>query len=220
MRHPPHGLRSQVMIEVSELFYSLQGEGPFAGKPAVFLRLSRCLPPLCPWCDTTFAWQPGTLYQLDDTVEKILDYGCNFVVITGGEPFLQWSTGLQQLETSLHKRGCVIQYETSGKVPLPIDSKGFIVCSPKYLDSKWHFSEANSGVVDAYKFVTKDEFKIVDNFIEKWQIPAEKIWIMPRGACREDQLANMENIWQYCVERGFNFSPRLHTLVFDNKKGV
>ncbi len=208
------------MLEITELFSSLQGEGPFAGKPAVFVRLSRCLPPLCPWCDTAFAWQPGTLVEVDDLVEEIIGHSCNFVVITGGEPFLQWSTGLQCLEKALINKGYFIQYETSGKLTLPLESKGFIVCSPKFLDNKWHFSDTNCSVVDVFKFVVEDDFQVVDDFIEAWKIPVQKVCIMPRGATREAQLKNFETIWRYCVERGFTFSPRLHILAFDNKNGV
>ena len=131
------------MLELAELFYSLQGEGPFAGRPAVFVRLSRCLAPLCPWCDTAFAWQPGSLIEEDALVEKIIAYNCSFVVITGGEPFLQWSSGLQFLEDALIGGGCFIQYETSGKLELPRKSKGFTVCSPKFLDGRWHFLSTN-----------------------------------------------------------------------------
>lgn len=208
------------MLELTELFYSLQGEGPFAGRPAVFVRLSRCLPPLCPWCDTAFAWQPGTMVEVDDLVDEIMAHGCSFVVITGGEPFLQWSTGLQCLEETLVNKGCSVQYETSGKLTLPLDAKGFIVCSPKYLDNMWHFPGTNCSVVDAFKFVVENDFQVVDDFIETWNIPAQKVWIMPKGASREIQLKNFAAIWRYCVKRGFNFSPRLHILAFDNKNGV
>jgi len=208
------------MLELTELFYSLQGEGPFAGRPAIFVRLSRCLPPLCPWCDTAFAWAPGTLVETDDLVEKIIAYNCSFVVITGGEPFLQWSTGLQRLEAALLSRECFVQYETSGKLSIPHDSKGFKVCSPKFLENMWQFVDTNCSVVDAFKFVVEDNFQLVDNFMATWQIPAEKVWIMPRGTTRAAQLKHFATIWQYCVKRGFRFSPRLHTLAFDNKKGV
>ena len=208
------------MLELAELFYSLQGEGPFAGKPAVFVRLSRCIPPLCPWCDTAFAWQPGTPVAVADLVGKIVAYGCSFVVITGGEPFLQWASGLQQLEETLLGSGCYIQYETSGKLCLPPDSKGFMVCSPKFLDNTWHFSGTNCSLVDVFKFVVEDDFQEVDDFIEKWKIPAKKVWLMPKGATRDAQLEYFGLIWQYCLKRGFSFSPRLHTLGFDNKKGI
>lgn len=208
------------MLELTELFYSLQGEGPFSGRPAVFVRLSRCLPPLCPWCDTPFAWQPGSLIEVDQLVEKIIAFNCSFVVITGGEPFLQWSAGLQELEEALLLKGCLVQYETSGKLGIPQESRGFKVCSPKFLENSWQFVGTNCAVVDAFKFVVEDDFQLVDSFIDRWQIPAEKVWIMPKGATRDGQLQHFETIWQYCVQRGFMFSPRLHTLAFNNKQGV
>jgi 7-carboxy-7-deazaguanine synthase len=208
------------MLELTECFYSLQGEGPFAGRPAVFVRLSRCVPPLCPWCDTAYAWEPGTPVAVDDLVERIMAYPCRFLVITGGEPFLQWSSGLQALETALLQRDCQVQVETSGKIEIPLASQGVTVCSPKFLEERWHFIGANCAAVDAFKFVVEDDFAAVDAFIERWKIPADKVWIMPRGATRAAQLAHIETIWQYCVARGYRFSPRLHTLAFNNLQGV
>ncbi|MFT5730127.1 MAG: 7-carboxy-7-deazaguanine synthase [Desulforhopalus sp.] len=208
------------MLEVTELFSSLQGEGPFAGRPAVFVRLSRCIPPLCPWCDSAFAWQAGERIAVDLLVQQVLAYNCSFVVVTGGEPFLQWTSGLQELAEKLIHLGCSIQYETSGKVIIPEVNGGFVVCSPKYLENTWCFKEQNCEEIDAFKFVVDDEFEPVDDFIEHWQIPASKVWIMARGTTRTVQLQHMQKIWNYCVERGFNFSPRLHTLAFDNRKGV
>jgi 7-carboxy-7-deazaguanine synthase len=208
------------MLEVTEIFHSLQGEGPFAGRPAVFLRLSRCLPPLCPWCDSAFAWEPGDMVSEDNLVTQILEYNCSFVVITGGEPFLQWSKGLQELAQKLTKQGCTLQYETSGKTAIPDDSGGFVVCSPKYLDNLWHFKELNRGVVDSWKFVVDEDFEVVDEFIHQQQIDPSTVWIMGLGATRKAQLENVEQLWNFCVARGYNYSPRLHTLAFDNKKGV
>ena len=208
------------MLELAELFYSLQGEGPFSGRPAVFVRLSRCIPPLCPWCDSTFAWNPGTLIAVDELVDKILAFNCSFIVVTGGEPFLQWQSGLQELSVKLNSHGCSLQYETSGKVEIPNDPGGFVVCSPKYLEDRWCFAGDNYSKVDAFKFVVKDECQLVEDFVQNGDIPVSKVWIMGRGTTRTSQLEQIGVIWNYCVEKGFNYSPRLHTLAFDNKKGV
>ena len=208
------------MLELTELFSSLQGEGPFAGRPAVFVRLSRCIPPLCPWCDSAFAWLPGSKVEVGDLVEQILAFNCSFVVVTGGEPFLQWASGLQILEEELTRLGCTLQYETSGKIIIPEEAHGFVICSPKYLDNTWYFKGTNCSEVDAFKFVVEDEFGAVEDFIQQWDIPASKVWIMGRGTTRKAQLQLFEPIWNYCVSKGFNFSPRLHTLAFDNRKGV
>ncbi len=208
------------MLELAELFYSLQGEGPFSGQPATFIRLSRCTPPFCPWCDSKFAWEPGQPISVEDLVEKVMAYPCRFVVITGGEPFLQWNDGLQQLEAALLQRGRRVQYETSGKVEIPPAAKGYTVCSPKFLEGRWQISETNVAAVAAFKFVVEDDFEQVDAFVERWQIAPAKVWIMPLGTTRETQLTHIEPIWNYCMERGFSFSPRLHTLAFNNQRGV
>ncbi|BHH85220.1 hypothetical protein LA52FAK_35090 [Desulforhopalus sp. 52FAK] len=208
------------MLELTEIFASLQGEGPFAGRPAVFVRLSRCIPPFCPWCDSSFAWETGDRFVVGDIMGQILAYNISFVVVTGGEPFLQWSSGLQELSKKLIHHGCTLQYETSGKLVIPEDSGGFVVCSPKYLDTTWCFKEQSCDTIDAFKFVIDNNFEPVDDFIAQWEIPPSKVWIMAQGTTRVAQLERMENLWNYCVARGYNFSPRLHTLAFDDRKGV
>lgn len=207
-------------LEITELFSSLQGEGPYTGKPAFFIRLSRCVPPHCPWCDTPRALVPGKRIPVDDLVQAACSSRNDFIVITGGEPFLQWHSGLARLAGRLVEKGCTIQYETSGKLPLPRDTRGVTICSPKYLDGTWHFAEENLARVDAFKFVVGSDFTAVDTFILERKIPAEKVWIMPLGANREEQLQRLPAMWDYCASRGYSLSPRLHTLIFNDKQGI
>ncbi len=211
------------MIETSEIFHSIQGEGPFMGKPAVFLRLSGCVPPFCSWCDTEYAQGPGIKTGIYEIIEKIRTFGCNFVVITGGEPYLQWNSGLKDLEKRLIGLGYDLQYETSGKLEIPDDSEGFKVCSPKFIRGMWFFSYENLEAVDVFKFVTgrnNHDYDNIMNFVEKNGILKEKVWIMPFGANRDEQLSLLQDIWIFCMDNGFNFSPRLHILAFDTKKGI
>jgi len=207
-------------IEVSEIFTSIQGEGPFMGRPAFFLRLSKCLPPLCPWCDTRQAWGPGQWITLTDVASKIISSGHTLCVITGGEPYLQWDSGLNFLEKYLIEKGVTVQYETSGKVPIPADSKGFKVCSPKYLSHIWHYIPENTALAHCFKFVVKDDFTAVKAFIKTHHIAAGNVWIMPMGSLRREQLDRSCAIWEFCVKHHYNFSPRLHTLMFNNQQGV
>jgi len=208
------------MLEISEIFASLQGEGPFMGRPAVFVRLSRCVPPFCPWCDTVYARNRGQMLEICEVVDRVLGFENNFVVITGGEPFLQWDSGLQQLEERLLAAGCRIQYETSGKLAIPLTCRGYKVCSPKFLKGAWRFAESNIRVADIFKFVVSDNFRQVENFIGKYRIPDRKVWIMPLGAGRAEQMELFARVWEYCVRKKFNFAPRLHILAFDRRKGV
>jgi len=116
---------------VQEVFYTLQGEGPFSGHPAVFVRLAGCNL-ACYWCDTDFessTWHPS----LDELLEKIKaerpDF-CDLIVITGGEPFRQ---NIAPLIVKLLSQNLRVQIETNGTLwlPLPISDRLHIVCSPK-----------------------------------------------------------------------------------------
>lgn len=207
-------------LEVSEIFTSIQGEGPFMGRPAFFLRLSKCLPPLCPWCDTKHAWGAGQWISIKDVAARITDSGNKLCVITGGEPYLQWDSGLNFLERYLIEKGLTVQYETSGKVPIPGASRGFKVCSPKYLSDTWHYIPENTALAQCFKFVVKDDFTTVNAFIKEHHIFANDVWIMPMGTLCHEQLDRSSAIWDFCVKNHFNFSPRLHTLIFNNQQGV
>lgn len=76
------------MLRVNEIFYSIQGESTFAGRPCVFVRLTGC-DLRCTWCDTTQAFTEGRTRSIDDVVIETKAYGCDLVEITGGEPLLQ-----------------------------------------------------------------------------------------------------------------------------------
>ncbi len=208
-------------LQVSEIFYSLQGEGPFIGRPFVFLRLGGCIPPYCPFCDTKYAWKDFRSISVFDIFEEVLKYRCKKVVITGGEPFLQWKHGLEKLTNMFFKDSFFIQYETSGKVEIPEEHKGQVVCSPKYLHGRWHISEDNLIRCDYFKFVaSKSNFSHILEFIHSKNIDKNKIYIMPLGATREEQLKNMGFVFDFCREHGFNMTPRLHILCYGNKQGI
>jgi 7-carboxy-7-deazaguanine synthase len=209
------------MLEVAEIFESLQGEGPFMGRPAAFLRLSRCLAPFCHWCDTPQGLSSGKMMTPLQIIEWLESFASRLVVITGGEPFLQWSSGLEQLVAMLSGSGWQIQYETSGKVELPVVCPGSVVCSPKFLDGCWRIIEANIARVEFFKFVVgdADDFAVVADFIDRFSIDKRKVWLMPLGATRAEQIARMGSVWELCVANGLQFSPRLHTLAFDQQQG-
>lgn len=116
---------------VQSVFYTLQGEGPFTGHPAVFVRLAGCNLK-CYWCDTDFEssmWRPN-LNELLERVETMRPLGCNLVVITGGEPFRQ---NISPLVERLLNANLRVQIETNGTlwVDLPRHENLHIVCSPK-----------------------------------------------------------------------------------------
>lgn len=125
---------------VNDLFYTIQGEGPDAGRPAIFLRLSKCNL-RCYFCDTEFEsgvqrpieWLRNALRGMREST------GCDLLVITGGEPLLQNIIPL--IEWCNSELNMSVSIETAGTVWLPgLDrlfacdrsiSGNLIVCSPK-----------------------------------------------------------------------------------------
>ncbi len=209
-------------LVVTEIFFSLQGEGLLIGLPSVFIRLGGCIEPLCPWCDTRYAWHEFTEMQRDDILQKIEHFGCRDIVITGGEPFLQWRAGLEDLHLRLVERGYRILYETSGKAGIPDLDGATVVLSPKHIQGRWQVSDETVKKADVFKFIAHDRASLeeIGRFIEEHTINADKIFIMPMGSTRREQLERMEDVFTFCRDSGFRMTPRLHILIFDDQRGV
>jgi 7-carboxy-7-deazaguanine synthase len=209
-------------MRVTEIFHSLQGEGPLMGEPSVFIRLGGCIEPYCPWCDTQYAWHEYAEMDPGEIIREVSRYDCRDVVITGGEPFLQWESGLITLHGELAGKGCRILYETSGKAGIPVLSDATIVLSPKNIKGKWQLALENLDRAHYFKFVASDikSLEEIDLFVQVNAIPKQKVYIMPMGATREEQLGRMEMVFTFCATHGYRMSPRLHILVFGEKRGV
>ena len=108
------------ILKVSEIFYSVQGEGACAGAPCVFIRLAGCNLS-CSWCDTRYASQGGVDMNLSDIVEKAESFGCDLITITGGEPLLQKNT--PGLAAILLNKGYKLLVETNGSLDIDIMDK-------------------------------------------------------------------------------------------------
>ncbi|MCX6537915.1 MAG: radical SAM protein [Acidobacteria bacterium] len=99
------------MLTINEIFYSIQGESSYSGRPCVFVRLSAC-DLRCAWCDTAYAFTEGQKMPIERVVVIVEAYGCPLVEITGGEPLLQ--DEVYPLMTALVKRGKTVLLETGG----------------------------------------------------------------------------------------------------------
>ncbi len=149
------------MYAVKEIFYTLQGEGTNAGRPAVFCRFAGCnlwtgreadrAKAVCQFCDTDFVGtdgEGGGRFRTADDLARACRAACGsdgnmLVVLTGGEPMLQVD---QELVDALHARGFTIAIETNGTLPV-LETIDWICVSPK---------------ADAEMVVTRgDELKVV-----------------------------------------------------------
>jgi 7-carboxy-7-deazaguanine synthase len=99
------------MLTINEIFYSVQGESSYAGRPCVFVRLTAC-DLRCSWCDTAYAFHEGAKRSLDSVLAEVDSYRCPLVEVTGGEPLLQ--ADVYPLMESLLARGRTVLLETGG----------------------------------------------------------------------------------------------------------
>jgi len=99
------------MLTVNEVFYSVQGESSYAGRPCVFVRLTAC-DLRCSWCDTPYAFYEGTKRSLDTILEQVDAFECPLVEVTGGEPLLQ--EDVYPLMERLLEGGRTVLLETGG----------------------------------------------------------------------------------------------------------
>jgi 7-carboxy-7-deazaguanine synthase len=99
------------LLTINEIFYSIQGESTYAGRPCVFVRLTAC-DLRCSWCDTAYAFHEGTKRSVDDVMAEVERYDCGLVEVTGGEPLLQEE--VYPLMQSLLDQGRTVLLETGG----------------------------------------------------------------------------------------------------------
>ncbi len=102
-------------MNISEIFYSIQGESSFAGLPCVIIRLAYCNL-RCSYCDTPYALQGGEERSIPEILQMIAPYPTRLALVTGGEPMLQKS--VHELFRCLLERNYTVLLETGGQVLL------------------------------------------------------------------------------------------------------
>jgi len=226
-------------MKVSEIFYSLQGEGMLAGVPSVFVRLAGC-PLRCRWCDTKYAWDEnaGRDYSIEEIAGAVGQWESRFVVITGGEPMVK--PELPELTQELKKIGKHITVETAG-IAYAADLKcDLMSISPKLSNSAPAEPELagrhNEGRLDTevlrkligeyeyqLKFVvdSEDDLEEVEETIEALgNVDSEKVMLMPQAVSREELLSKSPMVADMCKRCGFAFCQRLQVILWDNERGM
>jgi len=216
-------------IGIVEIFETLQGEGPFSGTPAVFIRTKDCSL-ACSFCDTNFSEGENMwIYDIIDEVGRIAlpnHNGKRLVVITGGEPLIWF--GITDLIDSLLDKGYAVQIETCGAIynsELPwLNAFFFVVCSPKTPKLNANI-EMNA---DAFKYIITDgEVSEEDGLPNKsTQIkgkdcilarPPESVpvYLTPCDPHEDDAAykANTDQAIDSCKKFGYTLNLQLHKVV-------
>lgn len=149
---------------INEIFYSLQGEGYWSGRPAVFVRFSGCNL-RCPFCDTDHS--RSVRLTASEIVEAVSQHPSDFVVLTGGEPSLFVDNALTD---ALHQAGKFLAIETNGTRPI-CGNVDWVTLSPKDAfvnnaevviekadELKLVFDGTNAGVFSRYSFFPARHF--------------------------------------------------------------
>jgi len=224
---------------VSEIFYSIQGEGLLAGIPTVFVRLAGC-PLRCRWCDTKYAWdeKAGARYTVAKIVRTVKQWPCKFVVITGAEPMI--NPDLPQLVKRLKASDKHITIETAGIAFIPALPCDLMSISPKLSNSTpadpalaaiHEKSRLDIAVlaklIDNYEYQLKfvvdsegDLAEIKQTLKEIGNVDLEKVMLMPQAGTKDELLAKPPMVAQMCKRTGFAFSPRLQILLWNNERGT
>lgn len=147
------------MLTVNEIFFSIQGESTYAGRPCVFVRLTAC-DLRCAWCDTAYAFAEGRKRDVGDVVAEVQRYDCRLVEITGGEPLLQ--EDVYGLMDRLLELGYTVLLETGGhrdvsRVPAAVVKVMDVKCPGSGEAAKIDWANLDRlGRADEVKFVIRD----------------------------------------------------------------
>ncbi len=212
------------MIQVIELFKSIQGESSFAGQLCSFVRLKGCNLD-CSWCDTVYAKaEPGVGMSPEQIVTEVEKHTTRLVQITGGEPLLQDATpGLCQLFLD---RGYTVLVETNGSVDIGVVPEKVhrivdIKCPGSGMESSFLKSNIEKLTnTDECKFVvcSIDDARWARAFIEEHDLISRcTVFLSPvEGSMGVSELANfiIENSLK--VRLGF----QLHKFIWGNRRGV
>jgi 7-carboxy-7-deazaguanine synthase len=222
-------------LVVSEVFGpTWQGEGPSVGQRAGFVRLGRCNLD-CGWCDTAYTWDwsrfdpAEELHHLSvDTILEQLDgMAIDFVVITGGEPLLQ-QRHLVPLLQAIRARGWRIEIETSGTIPPTTETVELVDrfnVSPKLANSGVSIDRRRKpDVLRTFHDTGKAVFKFVvcepGDLDEIAELGVEPVYVMPEGTDADTITARMQRLAEPVLARGWNLTPRLHVLLWGDRRGV
>ena len=213
------------LLAVSEIFFSIQGESTYGGRPCIFIRLAGCNL-RCDWCDTEYAQEGdrGRESSVDEIVATIGAYPCNLVEITGGEPLLQ--EGTLPLLKRLLAKGYQLLMETNGTIDLrPVDRRVTKVVDVK-CPSSGHadaFHMENLSCLtsrDEVKFVItgREDYDFAKDFIKRHLAgTASPVLFSPASPAMEPR-----ELAQWILDDGLpvRLQLQLHRFIWGEARGV
>ena len=213
------------MLNINEIFLSIQGESSFSGLPCIFVRLAGCNLH-CEWCDTPYHSENAKKLSLDDVVARVAEFSdIDLVEITGGEPLIQSETS--ELMKRLIDTGYTVLLETNGSQPiskLPVKVHKIIDVKCPSSGENGSFDRSNLIYInparDEIKFVIADreDFEFARDFINFNNLWGYNILF----SCVFERITPDKLIaWTLSERLRVRFQLQLHKYIWDpEKRGV
>lgn len=206
-------------LDITEIFFSIQGEGTEIGLPTIFIRLAGCNL-RCKYCDTKYAYKNGKKLIINEIIDILNRWSCKRVCITGGEPLLQ--EAIYKLIDELIKRDYHLSIETNGTQSIDeLLNRDIMIKHDIKLPFSGYF---NHMLLDNIKLLREtDELKFIINDMNDYTC-AKKILVKYRPTCHVimQPVGNSEfKLADKIIEDGLEvrFSPQLHKILWGNIKG-
>lgn len=225
-------------LEISEIFESIQGEGPSTGRPGLFLRLAGCNL-ACDFCDTRYAWdwdrfdrhQESISLELDEIAERVRSSRTRRLIVTGGEPLLQ-QVALGHLLEGL-VADVQVELETNGtRVPSPtlarhvaqFNVSAKLSNSGQPLERRLHGAAllALRDTEHAWLKLTVQtdaDIEEADRLVSQLDWPPQRVCLMPLANSAQELHSRAPRVAAACVARGFTYSHRLQLELFEGRRG-
>jgi len=207
-------------LNITEIFYSLQGEAKEVGIPTVFVRLTGC-PLRCNYCDTAYAFKGNNPLSIQHILDEIAQYNTQYVCVTGGEPMAQ-SNCLKLLD-ALIENDYKVSMETSGSIDIaPVNSKVSIVMDIKTPSSTEEHQNRyeNLSILknkDQLKFViaSRSDFDWCTEILENHEVESEVLFSPVYESLRPVELAD----WILEKKLNVRLQVQLHKILWGDQKG-
>ena len=207
-------------LNITEIFYSLQGEAKEVGIPTVFVRLTGC-PLRCNYCDTAYAFKGNNPLSIQHILDEIAQYKTQYVCVTGGEPMAQ-SNCLKLLD-ALIENDYKVSMETSGSIDIaPVNSKVSIVMDIKTPSSTEEHQNRyeNLSILktkDQLKFViaSRSDFDWCTEMLENYEVESEVLFSPVYESLRPVELAD----WILEKKLNVRLQVQLHKVLWGDQKG-
>lgn len=224
-------------------YESVQGEGMFTGVFSAFIRWTGCNL-RCSWCDSGYtSWKPEHKHmEAADLFVWLQGIKAEHVVLTGGEPTL-YPEQLKAVIAECVKLGKTVTIETNGTKWNPSVQPHLWSVSPKLSSSypkdgpekaihergndltnlhRFKYVDMKMLTLVQYKFVVTQfsDLEEIATLCDLYEIAPHTVWLMPEGITANEVNAKSAQVVEWAKERGYNFSTRLHVLIYGPRRGV